>query len=94
MIEAVLENGSTVEAIYNPIYSDRKVTGVALFVRDISERKRIEQELKVLNEELTSQNTQLAAQEEELKATLEELSERNFELDQLMYKTSYDLRSP
>jgi signal transduction histidine kinase len=29
-----------------------------------------------------------------LKATLEELSERNFELDQLMYKTSHDLRSP
>src|SRR5690606_25205204 len=35
-----------------------------------------------------------AAQEEELKATLEELSERNFELDQIMYKTSHDLRSP
>jgi signal transduction histidine kinase len=32
--------------------------------------------------------------EEELKAAMEELSERNFELDQLMYKTSHDLRSP
>lgn len=29
-----------------------------------------------------------------MRSTLEELSERNFELDQLMYKTSHDLRSP
>jgi signal transduction histidine kinase len=47
-----------------------------------------------MNEELMTQNSQLAAQEEELKNTLNELSERNFELDQLMYKTSHDLRSP
>jgi signal transduction histidine kinase len=50
--------------------------------------------MKALNEELVKQNEQMAAQGEELKATLEELSERNFELDQLMYKTSHDLRSP
>jgi PAS domain S-box-containing protein len=96
IIEAVMESEkSTMEVTYNPIYStDRKVTGVAMFVRDITERKRIENTLKVLNEELIHQNSQLAAQEEELKATLDELSERNFELDQLMYKTSHDLRSP
>ena len=50
--------------------------------------------MKTLNEELTNQNLQLAAQEAELKNALNELSERNFELDQLMYKTSHDLRSP
>ncbi len=79
----------------NPIYDDhKKVKGAALFVRDITQRKQIESTLKLLNIELTEQNIQLAAQEEELKTTLEELSERNFELDQLMYKTSHDLRSP
>jgi signal transduction histidine kinase len=50
--------------------------------------------IEVLNDDLASQNWKLAAQEEDLKTTLEELSERNFELDQIMYKTSHDLRSP
>lgn len=83
------------EASVNPIKDSRdKVIGATLFIRDITQRKKSEEKLKILNEGLISQNWQLAAQEEELKATLEELSERNFELDQLMYKTSHDLRSP
>ena len=83
------------EAAVNPIKNDQgKVIAATLFVRDITHRKKTEEKLRVLNEGLTSQNWQLAAQEEELKATLEELSDRNFELDQLMYKTSHDLRSP
>src|SRR5690606_35963180 len=36
----------------------------------------------------------LAMREEDLKMAMDQLSERNFELDQLMYKTSHDLRSP
>jgi PAS domain S-box-containing protein len=83
------------EASVNPIKNTNgKVIGATMFVRDITHRKKVEEKLRLLNEELTEQNWRLAAQEEELKATLEELSERNFELDQLMYKTSHDLRSP
>ena len=87
--------GKYIETTYNPIFDKKnRVTGVAVFVRDITERKKSMEKLKVLNDGLVSQNWKLAAQDEELKATLEELSERNFELDQLMYKTSHDLRSP
>jgi PAS domain S-box-containing protein len=85
-----------IETTYNPIFGEheREITGVAVFVRDITDRKKAEEKLRILNDGLVSQNWKLAAQEEELKATLDELSERNFELDQLMYKTSHDLRSP
>jgi len=87
--------GKYIETTYSPIFDKKnKVTGVAVFVRDITERKKSIEKLKILNDGLVSQNWKLAAQDEELKATLEELSERNFELDQLMYKTSHDLRSP
>lgn len=84
-----------IETTYNPIFNaQHAVTGVAVFVRDITQRKKSEEKLKILNDDLAVQNWKLAAQEEDLKSTLEELSERNFELDQLMYKTSHDLRSP
>lgn len=90
-----LQGGVVLEASYNPIFDESNETiGVTIFMRDVTLRKKTEQKLKALNDELTMQNWQLAAQEEELKSTLEELSERNFELDQLMYKTSHDLRSP
>jgi PAS domain S-box-containing protein len=84
-----------IETTYNPIFDKKKkVIGAAVFVRDITQRKKSEEKLRVLNDGLISQNWQLAQQEAELKIILEELSERNFELDQLMYKTSHDLRSP
>lgn len=84
-----------IETTYNPIFGAKNtVTGVAVFVRDVTQRRKSEEKLKILNDDLAAQNRKLAIQEEDLKSTLEELSERNFELDQLMYKTSHDLRSP
>jgi len=85
----------TVQLVYNPVLSEQGIVkGVAVFSSDITERKKTEARLRALNEELREQNWQLALREEELKSAMEELSERNFELDQLMYKTSHDLRSP
>ena len=77
-------------------------------IRDISKQKNYAEQLKKLNEELISQNKVLALKEQELETfneelisnrdnlvnILEELSDRNFELDQLVYKTSHDLRAP
>ncbi|HOX82337.1 MAG TPA: PAS domain S-box protein [Chryseolinea sp.] len=84
-----------IETTFNPIRDRLKqVKGVAVFVKDITERRDFEEKLKSLNDTLVEQNAQLASRENELRSTLEELSERNFELDQLMYKTSHDLRSP
>ena len=77
-------------------------------VRDISIEKDAAEKLNKLNNELLERNKILALKEQELESsneelrsnseslvqTLNELSDRNFELDQLVYKTSHDLRSP
>lgn len=77
-------------------------------VTDISDRIEAEQTLRRLNKELTKQNKMLGAHKEalrksneqlkvqqaELEGALKTLSDRNFELDQLVYKVSHDLRAP
>ncbi len=94
-IEMALPNRSIVEVSYSPVSdNDGNITGAAAFVRDITSRKQNEQKIRALNEELINQNWKLEAREQDLKLAMEELSERNFELDQFMYKTSHDLRSP
>ncbi|QHT71090.1 PAS domain-containing protein [Rhodocytophaga rosea] len=45
-------------------------------------------------EELSAANEELKTQQEELQHTVDELAARNFELDQLVYKMSHDIRSP
>lgn len=66
--------------------------------RKLDER---EQDLLDQAEELSSQKEELTAAIEELMAknrsledTLKQLNERSFELDQILYRTSHDLRSP
>jgi PAS domain S-box-containing protein len=94
-IEMTLPTKNVVEVSYSPVKDvDGKITGAAAFVRDVTLRKQNEQKIRALNEELINQNWKLEAREQDLKMTMEELSERNFELDQFMYKTSHDLRSP
>jgi len=63
-------------------------------IRDISDLKQVENQLIMLNKELRKQNQALAAREDALNMAMKELSDRNFELDQLVYKTSHDIRSP
>lgn len=60
-----------------------------------------EQQIEEQAEELSSQKEELTAAIEELMAknaslerTLVQLRERSFELDQILYRTSHDLRSP
>ena len=60
---------------------------VVTLLQDITERKTAEEEISETNEKLM-------ANQEILQRALAELSDRNFELDQLVYKISHDLRSP
>jgi PAS domain S-box-containing protein len=70
--------------------------------------RQLLEDSRALNKQLEHQNEELEksrkaidqayvllqGQKKELEKTLEELSERNYELDQIMYKTSHDLRAP
>jgi signal transduction histidine kinase len=60
--------------------------------------RRLQRELNVAlqneNEELESKNRELTRMHHELTHTLEELRHTNKELDQFVYATSHDLRSP
>ena len=78
-------------------YLNKSTTGELYFdgaIRDITELKKAEKRLIELNDALKEQNKELEEREAELNKALNELSDRNFELDQLVYKTSHDLRSP
>lgn len=76
--------------------------------KDDTEQKRAEESNTRLNEELIRQNMallkkedelanynhELLQQREELEQALRAVEERNYQLDQFVYKTSHDLRAP
>jgi signal transduction histidine kinase/PAS domain-containing protein len=69
----------------------------SLFKRLLLLNQQLEEKNNALltgEEKLWSANEELQSQQEELKQTVDELASRNFELDQLVYKTSHDIRSP
>jgi PAS domain S-box-containing protein len=53
-----------------------------------------EEEIRQANEELLRTNNRLSFERQRLVKIARQLQERNFELDQIMYKTSHDIRSP
>ncbi len=53
-----------------------------------------EEEIRQNNEHLSVINNQLVEEREKLLHTTKELEDRNFELDQILYRTSHDIRSP
>jgi signal transduction histidine kinase len=85
-----------------------EVIGATMIGRDVTLKLQHEKEIKELldrllhlnqqfeekNKELLAGEEKLKTQQEELHKTVEELASRNFELDQLVYKTSHDIRSP
>jgi PAS domain S-box-containing protein len=84
-----LKENCILEIAYNPILDNKsKITGVCLFIRDITQRVLVEQEKEKLY--LTTQENaeELQAQQEELRQNLEELMSTQEELE----KTQLTLR--
>ncbi|MEO1654506.1 MAG: HAMP domain-containing sensor histidine kinase, partial [Bacteroidota bacterium] len=65
-----------------------------MMARKEEELAQVNNRLVLQNENLFQTTRELRKSREKLKETLKVLEERNFELDQFVYKTSHDLRSP
>ncbi len=73
---------------------DGEIVGAVLVYSNVSGQLKAREQLEAQNAELLLQENKLLSQREELRRTVAQLEERNFELDQLIYKTSHDIRSP
>lgn len=108
-IEGQDKNGRLfpLEFSINEISSDNE-SYFTILLRDVTEELKREERLKQLNLKLLGQNLELMTKEQEVGAintklvqkneqledTFLALSERNFELDQFVYRVSHDMRSP
>lgn len=73
-----------IELSFNPIYRDSEVVEISVFAKDVTDRKRVEQEILELNAELEQRVIDRTA---ELQAAVTEL-------EAFTYTVSHDLKSP
>lgn len=91
-----LEKGKRL--LYNIIFPVRnslgKVDAIGGYLIDLTKQVKQQRQNEQLLEEALRLNETLQEQKQELERLVSELSDRNYELDQIMYKTSHDLRAP
>jgi PAS domain S-box-containing protein len=94
--ETLSQREKELEEAYSKILEQQESMQASLIQQQLLNQELISKNIELASqeEELRSVNQQIRLQQEEMKITLAQLSDRNFELDQLVYRTSHDIRSP